>query len=232
MALESADKSFVRKLVFFSSLGATVAAVVGIVSGVSWIDNHLPEKVTEFQHENRNPSGDTPVVLVGGSLDFRASGGWQPAAPPSYGTQYSTTPATPITMIALKSHNMQPDEGDPSTDLMDVGISSTTNWTVDEYAKKSGGPEFLAVSVRLQGSNINVSTTNGYLCLTTTTKLVYDQTHDQANDCPDRGKFKITRVAINVTDRVSNSQASGNFNCVDADNNPGYCKIAFRSKLQ
>lgn len=88
-------------------------------------------------------SGDTPVILIGGSVVVKhgskdANQKWTP----KHSGEYHTTLAHPIASIALKKYALpdhddhhRADDLDLNTDLERIDIPGGASWKVDIYEK-------------------------------------------------------------------------------------------------
>jgi hypothetical protein len=234
MMLESSDKSFlVKKLVLVSSVTAVLAVLADVGIEHLMVANPAVPAVRVLM----TPSGDTPVVLVGDSIIFKAPVVNQTWQTTGSATQYYDAPSTPVATIAIKSDSSQA-ESDPTSDKMSLGIAGAVTWDVDEYAKdKTATPsvEFLVASINYQASannNINLTLKDGagHLCLSNSNTVL---TYGRAADCSDFKNFQLTRATLTAT-TSNGSQASGTFSCADMAGtvpSPGKCKVAFRGPL-
>ena len=130
--LEPSDKKFVVKThLLISSLIALVAV------GLLFVARPLSNVIINFLGGggSKNVAGDTPVVIIGGSLTFTSTSPWTPI--PGSPTQYST-PSGPIQTIALKSdYTKSGNDKDPTFDLMGLVVSGASSWKVDEFTSSS-----------------------------------------------------------------------------------------------
>lgn len=166
-------------------------------------------------------SGDTPVVLIGGSLKFQArdtSYPWKMDTP----TTYHVSPNYPVQSIVIKAKQVgtSGDDDDPTTDQLRANVSNATSWEVDEFITQQGAPDLQVASLTSLGYEINLTALNGYLCSGGTTI-----SYGQQPGCVDQ--VVVSKVTLTVTEG-DGPQQWGSINCVDSNNNPGKCRIVFR----
>lgn len=183
-------------------------------------------------------SGDTPVVLVGASITFKAESGW---TQDSTTQDYFASPDNAVSAIAIKSKpaadtgdDPDPTDNQPSSDLFRVNVMNGTSWEIDEYATNpniSAGTPFEVASITsaAAGNNINLHKVDetGYFCQDKKGNRI---SFGRKPDCSDAEQFTFSNVSFKVTATATNlTEASGTLNCVDLNNHPGQCKIAFRT---
>ncbi len=242
MAFDAGDKSFLTKSLLLTWAGISVLAVVvgPLVAGFA-LRNTLKDIVNELRSPNLGflgaQSGDTPVVLVGGSLMFRAGKGavvWQATPPVSPSTkviQYSVTPDYQVASIAVKAKpDSDPNDDNPapasdgklSSDLFRVDVPNGTTWEVDEFTDASDQP--VASITPVSGDIVlKLLDTSGFLCPqgNKNVRILYGK----QSDCSDAVNF--TKVSLTVTANGV-TQANGTLVCVDLNNKPNHCRIVFR----
>jgi len=234
--LEPSDKKFVVKThLLISSLIALVAV------GLLFVARPLSNVIINFLGGggSKNVAGDTPVVIIGGSLDFKAtlSTPWTPTTPGSV-TQYSFTPASGdgIETITVKRNykNNGSDDGDPTTDLMGLGVTDASTWNVIESTTfDTGTATTAATSIAFSQSPNQVvltllNTATGFLCLDSSTNTI---SYGQVSGCSDAKKIHLSVVNLTASDS-NGSQATGTFNCIDTNGDQGKCRVVFRGPVK
>lgn len=174
------------------------------------------------------PSGDTPVVLVGGSIVFKAAKKADPTYYWQQDTQYKAyhaIPHYPVTSIAIKKTTTPADTPDPSgdastaddqdrtTDVIRVDLSDTPAWEIDEFSQASPTSNPV-VSITPDGNYIAVKVIDypnatppvtGFLCPipkktnTTPNRLKYTTNPDCSDDSPTDANAKLAGVSLMVT---------------------------------
>jgi hypothetical protein len=189
------------------------------------------------------PSGDTPVVLVGGSLTFKAgdkSYAWVEDTP---NAKYHISPAYPIVSVALKttaggdpSDAPVADDSDATTDLIRTQLTASTQWKIDEYVIVAPSTTaVVAASLTQQGSSIYLTLppkATGWLCPNKTLKkIIYSPTQSCPATTPTPDPVSFSNVGLTVTDTVNGvvqTEETGNLNCLDTNSVSGECRIVFR----
>jgi hypothetical protein len=164
---------------------------------------------------------DTPVVLVGASLTFKAPTiAWQ-----SSGANFQTTPTYPITTIVVKALSA-PDAGDgpvggdlTAPDKLVVDVTGASSWEVDAFTNASSSDPGAILS--FSGTAVTLSPKNGYLCPNASYKRIKFGT---LQSCTDANSVLFTKIRV-----VVNSQEVGFLDCVDGNGQPGICRIVLRS---
>ena len=173
--LEPSDKKFVVKThLLISSLIALVAV------GLLFVARPLSNVIINFLGGggSKNVAGDTPVVIIGGSMKFKDEDQTDAAVfwvPVTANQVYSLTPTYPITTIAVKVKSA-PDSGDSykddqklATDLIRIDITQDASWEIDEYTR--AGPVAKLTGTN-NGNQINLALTGaGSLCPETTSSF-------------------------------------------------------------
>jgi hypothetical protein len=218
MTLE--EKGFVTKAIFAAGIGAGIlgAAIVALQT-----------------MRGASGTGDTPVVLIGGSLTFKAGDAnyaWQNDS----ATEYHISPTYPIASIAVKAKAIADStdtpvgsDGDPASDVLRLDVNGAS-WQIDEYASNpaiNNNIPYLAASITSQGNAIyvNLKDQGGFLCDANKNhkRILYGH----AQDCSDADKFTFTQAGLTVTSN-GQSQATGFLNCIDQNTSKGTCRIVFR----
>lgn len=175
--------------------------------------------------------GDSPVVLVGGSLIFRAHlNPWQPVS----ATEYYVSPGSSVKTIVVKAKPAMDsdtggntgDDNNAATDAIKVDVSQATSWKIDEYA---GGAVVTTLSLNADGTIHLVQTGGGYLCPTDgkqKNKIEFTQ------DAGCNNSVTFTQVGISATYPAQQGPQTitlGTLACVDENFNPGNCRIVLRN---
>jgi hypothetical protein len=116
--------------------------------------------------------GDTPVVLIGGSVTVKqgstdSAQNWSP-----HGNGYKTTSAYPIASIALKQKSADDgtdghndDDDDPTSDQKAVPVSSAVGWNVGLYTDEGNpGPNLVITYVPGSDIQLTLGEYGGSLC--------------------------------------------------------------------
>ena len=175
-------------------------------------------------------SGDTPVIVIGGSLTFKA-GDKNVAWTSDSATQYHVSPTYAVAALVVKAKSA-PDSGDApvgddssmKTDRLVVDLSGATSWEIDEYTKASDASPVVAIASSPSSSNnINLilKDQNGFFCANKQMKRI---TYGLNQSCSDpNNTISFAKVSVSV-----NNQEVGILDCIDQNNNPGICRIVFR----
>jgi hypothetical protein len=213
------DEIFRRRLfrarVTAFSLGALLGA---LLIGIIW---RALSKLAAY-------SGDTPVVLVGGSMTVKVGSSDPNLMWNSYSNGYRTSTAHAVTEIALK-RDYKPDDNDDKhrdTDdnqAMDLGspisVTSAAPWTVDLYKTGSTDPS-LRISVNPPALDYQLTVLDdGILCRNSNRRIAYS-TGDCTGDNQKKVKFSQAVVTTNV--------GTTTLNCIDTNNQQGSCRIVLR----
>ena len=155
--------------------------------------------------------GDTPIVIVGGSLTFRqgvTGGVWTPNAP---GPNYSTTAAAPITTIVVKDRN--------NGDRLRINVGSSSTWEIDVNSDLTPGtPAAVITPDALKTTlTVNVTDSNGMLVKVSPTDLVFRKQGCSGTGC-DVGFTSITVIIDSIQIGTLNCNQSG----------AGHCNIVLR----
>jgi hypothetical protein len=243
MALtEQEEKSFLTQRVIL--VGLAILAVGGLLLGAFFAGGSRTGFGLLFSRTpvlgtpaNAAAGLDTPVVLIGGSVMFKAGSqkgtlSWTPvpASCTSKCTEYFLDPGYPVSTIALKDSS--DDDGtdasvgadnNPAKDKIRADISNAgSNWEIDEYATISK-TETQVASITPNATEIHVKVVApAALCLKTSKRLVFSPT----GVCPAPDGVTFTKVAL----QIDNAVVSGTLSCFDDSSTPtlGKCRIVFR----
>jgi hypothetical protein len=188
--------------------------------------------------------GDTPIVLVGGTLTFKAgnkNNDWQANSTTG---GYSVAPGYPVAKIVIKAMSAQDTSGDPvgddsdqTTDELRFDVPTitpvVTSWEIDEFTSDSGTTAVASITPG-SGNTINLQLKNpsgSSLCPDNPKKirrLLYNNGPNCTGKNPD-----FTSVSLSVTaiiNNVSQTLTLANLDCIDQNNNLGICRIVFRKQ--
>lgn len=176
-------------------------------------------------------SGDTPVVLIGGSVVVKhgsrdTSQRWHSRKE----GEYHTALTHPIASIALKKHALpdqdddhRADDLDSSTDLERIDIPSTASWKVDIYEQNSD--KHVAISIASAtdlGILLTLENQAGSFCEHTKRRIAYSI--DPGRTDSGLKNAKIAKAVVSVDGKVA-----GTLHPIDLKSNtPGICRIVFR----
>jgi hypothetical protein len=176
-------------------------------------------------------SGDTPVVLIGGSLIIKhGSKDKNQKWNSTNGSEYHTTLAHPIASIALKKlahpdhdDDYRADDENPDTDLQRIDVPSAASWKVDIYAQNSDKHPAISIACA-RGLDVRLTLENqaGSLCEHTKRRIAYSI---------DPGRTELGQRNATLAKAVVNFDGSvaGTLNSIDLKSNtPGKCRIVFR----
>jgi len=188
--------------------------------------------------------GDTPVILIGDDLTFKAPVSGIPWSQQTQQTQYLVYTAAvgqPITAIALKdkatpdkTDTPVPDDQLAATDLARFDVPNGATWVIYEYAvpkgSLSGTPSTPVASLAPGSSNSIVVTAlgGGYVCPNkSSVRLDYSfNTTCSASGQPGQpATFDHLTISITETDGTT---FTGNVNCLDGNDTSGVCRVVFR----
>jgi hypothetical protein len=224
MTMTTEERSFVTTAIFSVAVGLSFLGT-GLGVGIAYL-----EKKATAQFAN---SGDTPVVLVGGTLTFKAGDKTYPWVPDTQYTTFHVSPTYAVATIVIKARagsdpndNPVGDDSDSTTDLFRIDVFNSTSWEIDEFI--SDGTKVATITP--QGNSIYLTRNGpGYLCPDPNgnlKKISYSQTPS----CPGT-PVSFSKISFTVTDTINGALqtvASGTLNCIDSTGSPGTCRIAFR----
>jgi len=229
MTMTAEERSFVTT--------AIVSVAVGlIVLGVGF--EVLEKKATVQKFVQFANPGDTPVVLVGGTLTVKSGA---QATPPSWtqvtpNVEYSVDPGYAVAKIVVKKNapadgdNPQPGDAQPASDRLSVDVSDAGTWEIDVYAIAPGGTQAKEVATLTPKAgkteiDLNVlqsSDSTAALCPVPSSTVRIGLGHSgSTGKCPDASSFDSVILKL---DNV----VTGTFNCSDANGTKGNCRIVLR----
>jgi hypothetical protein len=181
--------------------------------------------------QNRRP-GDTPVVLIGGSLRFKAGStiandAWQQKVL----NQDYWYPAYRLAVIALKQKTASigddpdVDDVDTTTDTTRIPISNS-NWRADLFTVASGNKPVAHLAGTRANLQIHIilDDTKGNLC-PVGKPIIKKVTYVPSRDCND-DSLKFSKINVTVNG-VATTPAS--LNCPATPTGDHHCKIVFRA---
>jgi hypothetical protein len=224
MTFTAEDRSFITRALVLTGLG-----IIVVLGGLMLVRTGRPPA------ERPLVSGDTPVVLVGGTLAFKADSSypWTLVS----GT-YQATPNYAIKAIVVKQDLT---DGDSGADKLKVDISNAASWEVDEYISGAvGAPDVEVASITGVASTpstpspiyLKLSTGGGYLCPGTTpiTLIAYSiapcpppPAPPPPPPVPDGITFSKVSITVN-----GQPQPTATLACYDTSDPKGKCRIVFR----
>jgi hypothetical protein len=223
MTFTTEDRSFITRTVALTGIGTVV-----VLGGLGLI---LATTARQPKAEKLLAAGDTPVVLVGGTLTFNAGDNTYPWTPVS-GPPFQMTPNYAIKAIVVKQDKSS--SGDNGADKLRVDVSNAASWEVDEYISVAGADERVASITGVAtppntASPIYLNLVTGYLCPGSAPITVI--TYGIAAGCPAPpaapapDPIKFSKVSITVNGQP---QPTATLACYDASDPQGQCRIVFR----
>jgi hypothetical protein len=167
--------------------------------------------------------GDTPVVLVGGSITFNQNssigGIW---TGPTSGV-YQTAGASPVTMIVVKSKADGGSDSNPTTDRLVVAVPANKPWELDLHTDVFTQTPGVKI-YNLDGSStikasLYTAANGGSLCLSSDKTALYFGN----STCPDKGT-KFTSMDV-----IVGGIPVGSLSCYSTDQGPQTCRVVFRA---
>jgi hypothetical protein len=176
-------------------------------------------------------SGDTPVVLIGGSLIIKhGSKDKNQKWNSKNSSEYHTTLAHPIESIALKKFahpdnddDHRADDLDPDTDMERIDIPSAASWKVDIYEQNSDKHSAISIASGTR-SDVRLTLENqaGSLHEHSKRRIAYSIDPDRTESGQRNATFAKAVVSLD-------GNVAGTLNSIDLKSNtPGICRIVFR----
>jgi hypothetical protein len=175
-------------------------------------------------------SGDTPVILIGGSVVVKhGSKDTNQRWVPKHSGEYHTTVAHPIASIVLKKYahpdlddEHRVDDMDPETDLEQIDIPSAASWKVDIYEQNSDNSAISIASAANLGILLTLENPAGSFSKHSERRIAYSI--DLGRTESGLKNAKIAKAVVTVDGKVA-----GTLHPVDLKSNtPGICRIVFR----
>jgi hypothetical protein len=171
--------------------------------------------------------GDTPVVLMGGSVTAKVGSTDNSKKWKKSNGVYHAQPSFPIAVIVLKNSapqdsgdNHMPDDDDPATDRQRIDVSSAGSWKVDVFALATDTTPIISIT---SGSDIQLALANasGALCKVSNRRTAYSTDPG----CTAAGKKGATfaKAVVTVDGTVP---SNGTLMCTTGG--AGKCRIVFR----
>jgi hypothetical protein len=243
MAMTDDDKKFITSRLVLVWGGISIAALVAGLVGASLLGRNLAnsfaDRINTLYRRTVAPGLDTPVVLVGGSLTFRARDTgllWvQDSNNPSAAFHVSPQYAV-VSIVVKKGDNPggdgpDPDDSTASSDKIRVTIPDGASWEVDEFIPgASGQPDQQVASIKpdpVTSYQIDLTAVTGqYLCPSGNMKSI---AYSPTSSCPapaDGVTFSSISVKVTIGGQI---QTWGTIKCLDATGDAlGKCRIVFR----
>jgi hypothetical protein len=176
-------------------------------------------------------SGDTPVVLIGGSLTVQESSTDSKQTWGPHGNGYRASSPHAVAEIALKKDykpnnhddSHRGDDDDTSKDMgSPIPVTSAAPWSVKLYAKEKNDAVLL-IEVSPPGTDylLTLLDQSGSLCPDPVTKSPRRMEYFLNSSCSGEAHFDRAEVTTNVGTPPP-------LTCVDSNNQPGMCRIVFR----
>jgi hypothetical protein len=164
--------------------------------------------------------GDTPVVLIGGSVTLGerssdANQNWQPITAQK---AYYAPAGTSIDTIVIKNN---PDDG--STDRLSIPVAGVP-WEIDLFTTEVTG---IAVKIQPDSTtptNIDATAVSGTLCLRNKDLYYSHAVCPAGGGPPPQGADHFANVTIKI-----NNVAIGTLNCVNYAGAPNKCRIVLKT---
>jgi hypothetical protein len=223
-----------QKKLVYESVAVTFVAT-SLLAGVVWF----------ISAEGGGGDGDSPVVIIGGSLTFKAPyNNWTAS---TTDTGYTVDPQYQIGTIAVKARSDpdpaaptdgsdpnkdRPDDHKAKTDAISVDVSHANSWEVDEYTATDTDlsiPSVVITSLPSTSSPpsypIKLALKSGAsLCPTSNKRLGYRDATSAT--CPDPNiVFTMVRIKL---DTGAGLKDAGILGCFDKNGKEGICRVVFR----
>lgn len=248
---EQEERSFLTQRVIL--VGLSILAVAGLLFGAFFAGGSRTGIRLLFSRAAANSAGglDTPVVLVGGSLSFKAGSQkgtlqWTPVPGCSTPcTEYFLDPGYPVSTIALKnSSDDDPNDpndppaapdNNPAKDKIRVDISNASTWEIDEYTSVNSVDTQVALIKPSAAGTTEIHVkflagAPGGLCLTRSKRIMYSPTGACPASGPVTDAVTFSKVTLQIDNGSNVTTSSGSLSCVDDSSKPtlGHCRIVFR----
>jgi hypothetical protein len=176
-------------------------------------------------------SGDTPVVLIGGSVIVKhGSKDKNQKWNSKNRSEYHTSLTHPIASIALKKYahpdhddDHRADDLDPDTDLERIDIPSAASWKVDIYEQNSDKHSAISIaSAKSLDVQLTLENQTGSLCEHSDRRIAYST--DRGRTESGQRNATLAKAVVSFDGKVA-----GALNSIDLNSNtPGICRIVFR----
>jgi hypothetical protein len=217
---EQKDQTALRRRLVVGSF--FFAAILALIYGTVRIIQH---------YHFLGYGGDTPVVLIGGSVVVKQGStdtkqNWSP-----HDNGYQTTSAHPIAWIALKKSSSDgkgdahdPDDDDATTDqLPAVPVSSAVPWNVGLYTDEGNkDPNLIIAFTPGSGIQLTVGEFGGSLCPNNSGRRIRYISGNCKADLKDQKEYTFAYAMVN------SNVASTKLPCTDSNGTKNRCRIVIR----
>jgi hypothetical protein len=242
MTMTAEERSFVTTAIVSVAIGLTVLGV-----GFEVLERTTAEhKLVRIA----NP-GDTPVVLIGGSMVFKAAAYQTPQAwsTDTPNKEYHVSPAYQISTIVLKAiagadnDNLGSGDANATTDKLRLDVSTANTWEIDEFSVAGGGKPVVKLVPKQNGTTTEIHLVlldpGGMLCPVNSNNMIRIS-YSPTQNCPAPAAGSQTspvfsQVSVILNGEVTSSgapQPSATLNCIDSTDSTGdpagKCRIVFR----
>jgi hypothetical protein len=221
------DRSFITRALAITGL----ITGLGVVVALGWLILARTSPPPRLEKPTLN-SGDTPVVLVGGSLTIKAGDTSYPWTLVS-GMTYQTTPNYPVKTIVLKT--VASGNSDDGSDKLKIDVSNASSWEIDEYIQGTDSDVKAASITGVEtapnsASPIYLQPTSGYLCPVQSAAPITSLKYSLTSGCPDPvppapDPIKFSKVSITINNQPF---PTGTLACYDSSDPKGTCRIVLR----
>ena len=167
--------------------------------------------------------GDTPVVLIGGSVKLeehsRTGQNWLPVTPL---TTYGAPAGDPILTIVVKN-NPGDGDGDALTDRLRIPVPVGASWEIDLATDEVHGTAVKIQPDSTTPTNIDATAITGALCFDSGNKRL-NYSHSVCSGGNSPGTDTFTNIIVKI-----NNVPIGTFNCVNSAGAPNLCKIVLKT---
>lgn len=252
--LDAQDKRFLRNLVLaFAGVVVVVLAAIfagtehQLVKDANQDENTILERLNRIQQvmifgQPAGGQGDTPAVLIGGSLTFKTEARipWSQS-----GSGYSLTPKNPIASIAIEedappdtTDNPDPDDNKGLDDAAYFDVSDADRWEIDVFADSTNQVASVNASTITAGKPypIQLTSASGKLCDISTSSVKLTRLgFSPDGSCSQASTQAATfdHFVLSVYKTINNKQSiltySGTFHCNDTKHEDQKCRVVLRS---
>jgi hypothetical protein len=246
MTLATDDKRFITQKIALVGLGVSLlsSSIVGV-----FVVRSLVTAIKELFAHSFADSGDTPVVLVGGSMTFKAGAYKAGQSWMQDDTGYHVSPSYQISTIVLKTsappdNNDSTNSGDanPGTDKLRVDVSASNSWEIDEFSVAGGNTNPVVKIFPQQNGPVTeihlvLLDNTGKLCPVTRKNVrlryipnIQTCPNPPLPDDPPTGSPPVPPVLSQISIKLNGeANPSGTLSCFDSGGDPaGKCRIALK----
>ncbi len=258
MAITEDDRKFISSKLVFALTGFFVAILATALIGAYVLSRAFAPKGAQAPapgpvHAVAAAGLDTPVVLVGGSMTFKAGAYQNPQAwsTDTANKEYHVSPAYQVSTIVLKAillpDNDTTGSGDanPTTDKIRIDVSTASTWEIDEFTLASPSKAVVKIFPKQNGSITEIHLLlldgNGMLCPVNAANMIrirYSPTPSCPAPAPSPSGTPPTAPVFSQVSVILNNevgpdgttpQPTATLNCIDSAGDPvGKCRISFR----